>query len=128
MTVRQYIEESILILTISPVVEHFKVIKRRETETDGYLRGRAVLTDETLLEISMYCQRIEGAVRLIGYRFHWQDKEAKLLKRWDNAKHHPELKTLPYHRHVGEDGKVKESVSMDLWKVLRILESEVEEA
>ena len=97
MTVRQYIEESILILTISPVVEHFKVIKRRETETDGYLRGRAVLTDETLLEISMYCQRIEGAVRLIGYRFHWQDKEAKLLKRWDNAKHHPELKTFPYH-------------------------------
>lgn len=128
MTVRQYIEESILFLTISPVVQRFKVIKRRETETDGYLRVRAVLIDETLLEISMYCQPTEGAVRLIGYRFHWQDKEAKLLKRWDNAKHYPELKTFPYHMHVGEDGNVKESASMNLWEVLRILESEVEKA
>ena len=125
MTIRQYIEESILLLTISPVVKHFKVIKRRETETDGYLRVRAVLTDESLFEISMYCQLTEGAVRLIGYRFHWQNKEAKLLKRWDNAKHHPELKTFPYHMHVGEDGDVKESASMELWEVLRILESEV---
>ena len=128
MTVRQYIEESILLLIISPVVESFKVIKRRETETDGYLRVRAVVTDETLLEISMYCQLTEANVRLIGYRFHWQDKEAKLVKRWDNAKHHPELKTFPYHMHVCEDENVKESRSMDLWEVLRILESEVEKS
>lgn len=128
MSVREYIEESILLLTISPIVESFKVIKRRETESDGYLRARAVITDESLLEISMYWQLAENAVRLLGYRFHWQNEKSKLVRRWDNAKHHPAIKTFPFHMHVGEDENVKESVRMDLSEVLRILESEVEKA
>ena len=128
MSVREYIEESILLLTISPIVESFKVIKRRETESDGYLRARAVITDESLLEISMYWQLAENAVRLIGYRFHWQNEKSKLVRSWDNAKHHPEIKTFPFHMHVGEDENVKESICMDLSEVLRILESEVEKA
>lgn len=78
MSVREYIEESILLLTISPIVESFKVIKRRETESDGYLRVRAVITDESLLEISMYWQLAENAVRLLGYRFHWQNEKLEL--------------------------------------------------
>ena len=128
MSVREYIEESILLLTISPIVASFKVIKRRETESDGYLRARAVITDESLLEISMYWQSAENGVRLIGYRFHWQNEKSKLVRRWDNAKHHPEIKTFPFHMHIGKDENIKESVRMDLWKILRILESEVEKA
>ena len=128
MSVREYIEESILLLTISPIVEYFKVIKRRETESDGYLRVRAVITDESLLEISMYWQLAENAVRLLGYRFHWQNEKSKLVRRWDNAKHHPKIKTFPFHMHVGEDENVKESICMNLSEVLRILESEVEKA
>ena len=128
MSLREHMEESILLLTISPIVESFKVIKRRETESDGYLRVRAVIIDESLIEISMYWQLAENAVRLIGYRFHWQNEKSKLIRRWDNAKHHPKIKTFPFHMHVGEDGSVKESVCMDLRDVLRILESEVEKA
>jgi len=59
-----------------------------------------------------------------GYRFHWQDKEQKLIRRWDNAKHHPELKTFPAHVHIGSDENVKESDDIDLWKILQIIKSE----
>lgn len=123
MTIHEYLEECILLLTISPIVDHFQVVKRREMETDGYLRVRAILTDEGLLEISLYCQLAEDVVRLTGYRFHWQNKEGKLIKRWDDARHHPELKTFPHHMHMGEDENVKESVGVDLWEILRIVES-----
>ena len=124
MTIHDYLGECIL-LTVSPVVERFQVVKKREVETDGYLGVQAILVDESLLEISMYCQHIEDTVYLAGYRFHWQDKEGILIKRWDNAKHHPELETFPDHVHSGGDKDAKESAPIDLQGVLEVLESEM---
>ena len=125
MTIHDYLEECILLLTVSSVVERFQVVKKREFETDGYLRVRAILVDDGLVEASMYCQHVEDAVHLAGYRFHWQDKEGILIKRWDNAKHHPELGTFPNHVHLGDDKDTKESTTIDLRGVLEVLESEV---
>jgi len=126
LPIRQCIEESILLLTLSPIVESFTILKKRETEGDGFFRAKAVITDRSLLEISMYWQLSEDDVRLVAYRFHWQDETAKLIKRWDNAKHHPEIKTFPFHMHAGEEEKVKESGAMELFDILRILEAEAE--
>ena len=66
MTIHDYLEECILLLTVSSVVERFQVVKKREVETDGYLRVRAILVDESLLEVSMYCQHVEDTVHLAG--------------------------------------------------------------
>jgi hypothetical protein len=123
MTIHDYLEECILLLTVSSVVARFQVVKQREVETDGYLRVLATLVDESLLEVSMYCQRVEDTVRLAGYRFHWQDKEGILIKRWDNAKHHPELETFPNHVHIGNDKDAKESATIDLRGVLEVLKN-----
>lgn len=97
MIIHEHLERYILLLTVSPIVSQFQVVKRRETDTDGYLRVRAILTDEGLLEISLYCQLTWDNVHVTGYRFHWQDKGGKLIKRWDDARHHPELRSFPYH-------------------------------
>lgn len=125
MTIHGYLEENILLLTASPIVEHFQIVKRRETESDGYLRVRAILICEGLLEISIYYQMAENAVSLVGYRFHWQDREGKIIKRWDNARHHPELTTFPFHIHVGSDSNVNDSANIDLSEVLQVVESEI---
>lgn len=125
MTIHDYLDECILLLTVSSVVARFQVVKKREVETDGYLRVRAMLVDESLLEVSMYCQHVEDTVHLAGYRFHWQNKEGLLIKRWDNAKHHPELETFPDHVHSGGDKDAKESAPIDLEGVLEVLESEM---
>jgi hypothetical protein len=127
LIIHDFLEENILLLTASPVVEHFRIVTRRETESDGYLRVRAILIGKGLLEVSIYCQMAENAVRLVDYRFHWQDREGKLIKRWDNARHHPELTTFPYHIHVGSDSVVKESTNVDLLEVLQELELEAGE-
>jgi len=126
LPIRQCIEESILLLTLSPIVESFTILKKRETEGDGFLRAKVVITDGSLLEISMYWQLTEDDLRLVAYRFHWQDEKAKLIKRWDNAKHHPEIKTFPFHIHASEEKEVKESGAMELFDVLKILEARVE--
>ena len=91
MNIHHYFEESILLLTVSPIVEHFKILSRREMESDGYLRVRAILTNEDHLAMSIYCQLAENTCYIIDYRFHWQDKNGKVIRRWDTARHHPEL-------------------------------------
>lgn len=43
----------------------------------------------------------EGDVVVTKYSYHWQNSEGMLFKRWDNARHHPEVATYPHHLHVG---------------------------
>lgn len=126
MTINEYLEDNILLLTASPVVDRIQITKRRETENDGYFRARAKLVDEGLLEISIYCCYEEGTTRLIEYRFHWQDKDANLIMRWDNAKHHQAIKTFPHHIHMGKDDTVVECEGIDLSGVLNKIASAID--
>lgn len=123
MTINEYLEDNILLLTASPVVDRIQITKRRETDNDGYFRARAKLVDEGLLEVSIYCRYEEGATHLIEYRFHWQDKGSNLIMRWDNAKHHQTLKTFPHHIHMGKNETVGESEGIDLSGVLNKIAS-----
>lgn len=125
MTIREYLEECIVFLTTSEIISSFQVTKRRETETDGYLRVRSVLLDGDLFEISLYCQLVEDEVKIAGYRFHRQKTDGKLVQRWDDAKHHPEIPSFPYHVHIGEHNEVKESAIVTLSDVLFLLEREM---
>lgn len=127
MTINEYLEDNLLLLTASPVVDHIQIIKRRETENDGYFRARAKLIDEGLLEISIYCRYEEGATHLFEYRFHWQDKDSNLIMRWDNAKHHQALKTFPHHIHMGKNETVGECEVMELSGVLNKIASLIDE-
>ena len=34
--------------------------------------------------------------------YHWQTNTGEMLLHWDNAPHHPEIPTHPYHKHDGE--------------------------
>jgi hypothetical protein len=81
------IEDIILSLNESPCIESFEVIKKKVTSTDGYIRLRAKLTNNDLLEISLYCQRSETSVKVIDCRYHWQDEQGALKMRWDNCPH-----------------------------------------
>lgn len=42
------------------------------------------------------------------YAYHWQTKDRKLIRRWDNAPHWPTARSYPHHYHM-DTGTVKES-------------------
>jgi hypothetical protein len=50
------------------------------------------------------------------YSFHWQNADQLLIRRWDNAKHHKQIATFPFHQHTPEG--IEESAPMTLAKVL----------
>ena len=53
------------------------------------------------------------------YSYHYQNSEGKLIFRYDNAPHHPEVETFPHHKHVGSDENVIAAQPPDLSDVLK---------
>lgn len=99
----------------APHVIHSDISFDEVSEEECYIRGTLTLTGGFTLHIAEYVIT-EPKIKRLKYRFHLQSADDKLIARWDNAAHHPEIKTHPDHLHVGEN--VKASPPMDIPEVL----------
>ena len=79
-----------------------------ETDAEEILiyRIRASLSDGGLLEMRERIVESEGHRETTIYSFHWQNTDGSLVRRWDNAPHHPELDNFPHHMHAGDEANV----------------------
>jgi hypothetical protein len=106
------------ILTDSFVIR-FDVLRERVTLEDGFLRASLTFVDESRLDFSEYFHKLPGGeIRVVAYRFHWQDKRGNLIRRWDNTPHHPRLRNFPHHIHDGKTGKVTSGRPVNILTVL----------
>jgi len=64
------------------------------------LRIRLRFADNSLLEISEAVTLTEETLNWLSYRYHYQTASGTLIFRYDNAPHHPELRTYPDHKHT----------------------------
>ncbi len=64
---------------------------------------------------------IERTVKVITYSYHYQDQDDKLVFRYDNAPHYPQLKAFPNHKHLRAD--TIESIQPDIVQVLNEIQS-----
>ncbi len=109
-------------LIISPVIKSYSIKREFKKELEGYIRINAILKNDDQLEIFIYIS-VDGNIKTDKYRFHWQNKSGKLIKRWDNAPHHRKLETFPHHIH--KDGNVYHHQHIDIINLLRYLEKEI---
>jgi hypothetical protein len=49
---------------------------------------------------------VQGQIVRLGYSYHWQDAEGRLLWRWDDVNHYRHLPYTPHHVHLS-DGNVE---------------------
>lgn len=68
-------------------------------------------------------QIVNGKLLVMKYRFHWQDAAGRLLKRWDNAAHHPQVSTHPHHVHDGSEENVSSYEPLSAEQVLAMIAS-----
>jgi len=101
-----------------------KIEEKKITSTDGYIRIKATLEGKDLLEISLYCQRREEFIEVVDYRFHWQDEDGNLKRRWDSCPHHKKVETYPFHVHLPDQG-IGPSQKMDIKKVLEEIKKQL---
>jgi len=67
----------------------------------------------------------EGEIKHLGYRYHFQDAQNKLVFRYDNTPHFPKLKSFPNHKHTQSDVEASNKPSiLDVIDVANILGNE----
>jgi len=81
------------------------------------LRIRICFETGNLFEISEAVVVESTILKHLGYRYHFQDKDNKLILRYDNAPHHLEIETFPHHKHL--PGKVTNAVKPSILNVVK---------
>jgi hypothetical protein len=95
-------------------VRNYSLSKKVFNSKQGFIKGNIAFSNWNKLDF-IEVKDIEIAEK-IKYRYHYMDKNKKLIFRFDNAKHHKELKTYPHHKHSFD--MVCESHEVDLFDVL----------
>ncbi|MGA2226214.1 MAG: toxin TumE [Syntrophobacteraceae bacterium] len=64
------------------------------------LRVRVRFVDGSLLELNEAVIVEANVIEHLDYRYHLQDVRNRLLLRYDNTPHFPDVDTFPHHKHV----------------------------
>ena len=125
--IEEYLQRLDELLSTSTAVANVEVVRRslRDSELERTLhyRYRVALADGGLVEMTERVLEAQGTLRVTTYRHHWQDPSGRLVQRWDNAPHHPEVETFPHHLHDrAEDRVVAHPAVTGLQVLQRIIE------
>lgn len=87
------------------------------------VEGRLRFWDGSLLAFVEIVQQRGAIVGKYEYAYHYQDAYDRLVFRYDNAPHHPEIATYPHHKHIAgiraEDEIIESVAAPHLGDVLR---------
>lgn len=100
-----------------PYTTKIRVLKRFTSIDRGFIRFIMEFKDHSELHVFEY---VDIRLKKLNYSYHWQIKEKVLIKRWDNAPHHKEIKTFPNHVHFKED--VESSLEPSFFDILQIID------
>ncbi len=108
--IEEYLKEIDELISASPEVIDVEVIRRSvwDTELEKVVlyRYRLKMSDGSLLELTERLVEEKGTLSIKKYRHHWQSPDGQVIKRWDNAPHHPEIDAFPHHLHNGSESNV----------------------
>ena len=103
-----------IILEFSEIINIYKTEKKKYNEIQGLISGSIIFMDNTKLSFLEF-KNLDVNSK-IKYKYHYMDKNNKLIFRYDNAKHHPEIDTFPHHVHT--ENKISESEEPELIDIL----------
>ncbi len=82
----------------SHFIEDFLINKQTFTKEKGTIEGEVFFNDESRMD---FMEAVNTSKKgKDKYSYHYMDKEKEMIFRYDNAKHHREIKTFPHHKHT----------------------------
>lgn len=90
----------------------------------GYYKSKIIFYDRSQLYLFELVKIDKGFPNIVKYRYHYQNKNNELIKRWDNAPHFPKFKTFPHHVHASN--KVLQCNKPDLKDILYEIIKQIE--
>lgn len=85
-------------------------------------RLRVTLQNGSMLQCVERAHVKSGSLLIEKYSFHWQHADGSMIRRWDNAPHHPEIISFPNHVHEGDENHVLAHEAVDVFQVLENIE------
>jgi len=113
------------VLIDSPAVLAYQISHREIGPSNGKLRIRATFVDNSSAEFFQFVIRADDGILVKKYSYHWQDQDAALRQRWDNAPHHFSLANAPHHIHLADGRIVTARPVLGLIEVLQFITNEV---
>ena len=119
----EYFDRVFLTALSNPKIRRVEKVRQEEDTTGriGFMRCRLTLINDDLLELTERVEVQAAGLIVAKYRHHWQDKEGHLIKRWDNAPHHPHVTSCPHHLHDGSEENVVEHLPVQALQILRLV-------
>lgn len=129
MSLSTYLQELDEFISAAPEIQHVEVLRRSVWDTGmeciAVYRYKLRMSDGSLLELTERLVETQGSVSMTKYRYHWQDQHSRLIKRWDNAPHHRNMKTFPHHVHEGSETNVLSHVEIHGLDVLKLVIAQI---
>ena len=108
------------ILALSTAIKSQDVHTEKRTPTEGYLRGDVLFKNGCHLHFRELVTT-EPNIQRISYTYHFQSAEGKMIFRYDDSDHFPNLLSAPHHKHTGENDVIAANAP-DLQSVLHEIE------
>jgi len=125
MSAEDYLALIKSLIALCPVVVEFSILREDAQGDRGLWRYRLILQDKSFVEMFEFFEIQSDLVKVIKYSFHWQKNNGQLIKRWDNAAHHPEIETYPHHLHDGAEDVVFAYQPVSFEEILQIISEQV---
>ncbi len=117
MLIEEYFQKIEVDIASCLYVLESRVLKDKRSLYIGIIEGEICFTDETVLYFIEFVNVKETPTERYKYSYHYQDRDGKVIFRYDMAPHHGGIETFPHHKHLSSGKVVKASVP-SLAKVL----------
>lgn len=115
--IKKFIEDFEKTINSSPVVLSSNIQKLFSPDAKTvYIKGSLIFIDSSCLEIALFLKEVYNSITIDKYRYHYMNGQRKMVFRYDNAQHHPEIASHPHHKHI--KGTVTASFLPSLKEVL----------
>ncbi|MBL7203219.1 MAG: hypothetical protein ISS63_02645 [Desulfobacteraceae bacterium] len=129
--IREYFQQIEFSLASYTWARSVQVLRHDILETDWekilVYRIRVSMAGGGILEIRerVVVSKRDGEKETTTYSFHWQNQKGKLIKRWDNAPHFPDIDGFPCHIHIGENNTVVPGRPINALEMLAMIDMEL---
>ncbi|MCD6484108.1 MAG: hypothetical protein J7L47_03240 [Candidatus Odinarchaeota archaeon] len=118
MQIKDYFSQHHKHIVTSKIVESYDVKYDARSTSLGVIKGKIYLIGGLVIDFAEFI-KIEGhTVVKLKYRYAILSKKRKIIIRWDNSPHFPNLKTFPHHVHI--NNKIEESAEVGIQEVLEV--------
>ena len=119
--IEDYVQHLLATIAACPLVQTNNLTLDKRAPQAAMIRGELIFIDGSCLYFRELVELQNTVIRRM-YSYHYQDRDAALIFRYDDTPHHPHIRTFPHHKHHQKENCVLPAAPPDLSAVIHEIE------